>query len=80
MCSPTDHCFGGPRRWSSDDSEVRVSSNDPRDMHSYSVFRFCQGSTQHGLKFETFYGDDWDANVENKFRQWAIRVFGGMFK
>lgn len=42
--------------------------------------RFCQGSTKHGLKFETFYGEDWDENVENKFRQWALRIFGGTSK
>ena len=42
--------------------------------------RFCQGSTQQGLKFETFYGDEWKASVENKFREWAVRVFGGVFR
>jgi hypothetical protein len=40
-------------------------------------FRFCQGETQHGLKFETFYGKEWENNVEKKFREWAVRVFGG---
>ena len=79
MCSPTDDCFGGSRGWSSDNPEVRVSVIDPCDMHSHLAFRFCQGSTQLGLKFETFYGDAWEENVENKFRQWAVRVFGGMF-
>lgn len=49
---------------------------------TYLIFdsRFCQGETRHGLKFETFYGDEWEANVEKKFREWAVRVFGGVFK
>ena len=29
------------------------------------------------MKFEDFYGDDWEENVENKFREWGVRVFGG---
>ena len=44
-----------------------------------SGLRFCQGETQQGLNFETFYGKDWEKNVEKKFGEWAIRVYGGMF-
>ena len=29
------------------------------------------------MDFETFYGDDWNENVETKFSEWALRVFGG---
>lgn len=44
-------------------------------------FRFCQGETARGLKFEHFYdAKEWEANVESKFREWAIRVFGGTSK
>jgi len=46
--------------------------------YSRSFLRFCQGETPQGLKFETFYGDEWDRNVENEFRRWALRAFGGM--
>ena len=31
----------------------------------------------HGLDFETFYGDEWNRNVEKRFREWSLRVFGG---
>ena len=39
--------------------------------------RFCQGETLHGLKFEPFYGDEWNAAVQQKFKAWALRIFGG---
>ena len=29
------------------------------------------------MDFETFYGDDWSENVEVKFSEWALRIFGG---
>lgn len=44
----------------------------------HSTSRYCQGETPHGLDFETFYGDDWNKSVEKKFRDWSVRVFGGM--
>lgn len=39
--------------------------------------RFCQGKTEQGLNFQTFYGKDWIDNTEKKFAEWAVRVFGG---
>ena len=39
--------------------------------------RFCQGQTERGLSFQTFYGNDWFENTEKKFSEWAVRVFGG---
>ena len=41
------------------------------------VSRFCQGRTEQGIDFETFYGEGWADNVEKKFGEWAIRGFGG---
>ena len=39
--------------------------------------RFCQGKTEQGLNFQTFYGKDWINNTEKKFAEWAVWVFGG---
>ena len=50
------------------------------DLPSCLSFRFCQGSTKLGLGFESFYGDCWEEGVEDKFRQWAVRIFGGTFR
>ena len=30
-----------------------------------------------GSNFETFYGEEWSENVERKFKEWSLRVFGG---
>ena len=42
------------------------------------IVRFCQGETPNAkLDFETFYGGEWNDNVEKKFTEWALRIFGG---
>ena len=71
------HRFGLPWGLETDYSEVRALGNDLHCSSSHSVPRFCQGSTPHGLKFEAFYGEEWEQRVENKFREWAVRAFGG---
>ena len=80
MHSSSTHCFGGPKRWTSVDRKVSVLGDGLRHLLMHSILRFCQGESPQGLTFETFYGDEWERNIERRFLEWSLRVFGGTSK
>ena len=77
MCSPFVHHFSESYRQTAVHPKVCVSDNNLYDLLLCSTLRFSQGLTANGLGFEAFYGVDWVENVEDKFQERSVQVFGG---